>query len=98
MKKQLPKDFAENVLDLELAIDSSDICLEKINQLLFLYSQAVEYYNGLNDEKYMRYEARIQNMFVRPEVLNLMNKASKDPEKFKKKEEEELRKKKAAVD
>jgi len=41
----------------------------------------------------MRYEARIQNMFVKPEVLNLMNKASKDPEKFKILEAEELRKK-----
>ena len=33
--------------------------MDTINDLLLLYSQAVEYYDGMNDEKYVTYEARI---------------------------------------
>lgn len=47
---------------------------------MLLYQQAVEYYDGLNDDKNAIYQDRIQNMLVRPEVLAVMSQASKDPE------------------
>lgn len=47
----LPKNFAENLLDLELSVESGRFTIETINELMFLYSQAVEYYNGINDDK-----------------------------------------------
>ena len=34
--------------------------------------QAVEYYSGMNDEKYMYFTERIQNTLLRPEVMTLM--------------------------
>lgn len=33
---------------------------------------AVEYYSGMNDEKYIHYTERIQNLLVKPYVLKLM--------------------------
>lgn len=43
--------------------------METISALILLYQQAVEYYNGKNDGKYSYYEARMQNLFVKPEVI-----------------------------
>lgn len=69
---KLPKNFAELVLDLELLIDSGNFDIETVNKLMQLYSQAVEYYSGINDVRYVYYTERIQNMLVRPEILRLM--------------------------
>ena len=57
--RQLPANFAEQVLDLELSIDQGKFTMDTINELLLLYSQAVEYYNGINDDKYQTYSDRI---------------------------------------
>lgn len=75
------------MLNLELIIDNGDFGMDTINDLMLLYSQAVEYYNGMNDEKYTHFESRIQNMLVRPEILMVMANASKNPAKAKKEEE-----------
>lgn len=37
-----------------------------------LYSNAVEYYSGMNDVRYIHFTERIQNMLIRPEILKLM--------------------------
>ena len=66
------------------------------DDLMLLYSQAVEYYNGMNDEKYTHFESRIQNMLVRPEILMVMANASKNPAKFAKEEEAKAPKEKEA--
>ena len=57
--KVLPPDFADKVLNLELKIDQGNFNMDTINELLLLYSQAVEFYDGMNDEKYITYEGRI---------------------------------------
>lgn len=57
--KKLPKNFAQKVLDYELLIDSGKFDIEIIDKLMQLYSQAVEYYSGMNDEKYMFFTERI---------------------------------------
>ena len=49
--KKLDSTFAENVLDLELQIDRGNFTMDTISQLLLLYEQAVEYYDGINDDK-----------------------------------------------
>ena len=69
---KLPKNFAQLVLDLELLVDSGNFDINTVNQLMQLYSQAVEYYSGMNDVRYVYYTERIQNMLVRPEILRLM--------------------------
>jgi len=55
----LPKNFAALVLDEELKIDSGSFDIDTINTLLQLYSRAVEYYSGMNDEKYIYFTERI---------------------------------------
>ena len=60
--------------------------METVNALLLLYSQADEFYNGMNDSKFSVYQDRIQNMLVRPEVLLQMQTASKDPEAYAREE------------
>ena len=62
--------------------------MDTINELLLLYSQAVEFYDGMNDEKHVTYEARIQNMLIKPEINAVMKAASRDPEGYAKKEAE----------
>ena len=86
--KALPPNFAEHVLNLELIIDQGNFNMDTINELLLLYSQAVEFYDGMNDEKHVTYEARIQNMLIKPEINAVMKAASRDPEGYAKKEAE----------
>ena len=69
-----------------MSIDQGKFSIETINELLLLYSQAVEYYNCNNDDKHIIYQERIQNMLVRPEILMVMQTASKDPEAAKRDE------------
>lgn len=37
-----------------------------------MIQSAVEYYSGMNDEKYIFFTERIQNTLLRPEILKLM--------------------------
>jgi hypothetical protein len=60
------------VLDKEMKIDSGMFDIDTVNSLMALYSQAVEYYSGMNDEKYIYFTERIQNILVKPEILKLM--------------------------
>lgn len=69
---KLPKNFAEQVLNLELLLDSGNFDINTINELMQLYTNAVEYYSGMNDVRYIHFTERIQNMLIRPEILKLM--------------------------
>ena len=71
-EKKLPKNFANKVLDYELKLDSGRFDIETIDKLMQLYGQAVEYYSGKNDEKYMYFTERIQNTLLRPEILKVV--------------------------
>lgn len=91
---KLPKNFAELVLNEELKIDAGQVDLESVNRLLQMYSvsrffhlcltlfqRAVEYYSGMNDEKYMYFTERIQNTLLKPEILEVMREGKmKEPE------------------
>ena len=81
----MPENFAERVLDLELKIDGGKFDLKNVDELINLYSvsiyfhlifnfylqSAVEYYSGMNDEKYMHFTERIQNTLLKPEIVKL---------------------------
>ena len=58
-KQKLPKNFSDMVLDQELKIDSGNFDIEIVNNLMKLYSLAVEYYSGMSDEKYIFFTERI---------------------------------------
>ena len=47
------------VLDEELKIDSGNFSIDNVNNLMKLYSLAVEYYSGMSDEKYIFFTERI---------------------------------------
>ena len=67
----LPAQFAENVLDLEGYLDfQCDI--DSINRLIELYTRAIEYYGAKQDNKYLHYKSRLQNLMARDEVLFLL--------------------------
>lgn len=50
-KPTLPPNFAENVLQLELELEC-DCNVDKLHQLLELYTIAIEYYSTVRDPKY----------------------------------------------
>ena len=96
--KKLPRKFAQQVLDLELEIDQGTFTIDTVNQLILLYQQAVEYYNGISSTKYQTYESRMQNLFLREEVIMVMAKptASADSEKRKTQREHDLERQRSA--
>ena len=79
----LPENFAEQVLELEMEIERDHFERNSLNRLLLLYSHAVEYYNGINDEKYLFFHERIQNTLVKPNVLAKLKTVETPEEKQK---------------
>ena len=51
-KVELPAHFAENVLRLELDLESNSNIMDTLRELLELYTVAVEYYSTQRDPKY----------------------------------------------
>lgn len=70
---QLPNNFAEEVLDLEMKIDSKTNFTQKdIDRLVYLYSQAMEFYEMNNKDKYTLFKERLQKLLVNPIVFSKM--------------------------
>lgn len=68
------------MLDYELRIDSGNFDIQTIDKLMQLYGQAVEYYSGMNDEKYLYFTERIQNTLLKPEILKFMKETNNKDE------------------
>ena len=67
--RKLPTNFAERVLDLEADIESGKFNQNSIDELMELYSDAVEYYNSKQDKKFHYYEQKMQTLMTRPEII-----------------------------
>ena len=68
---QLPKNFFENVLELELKLkDKFDI--KVLQELAKLYSTAVEYYESINSPKYLKYQQNLNLLFSDPDIKRHM--------------------------
>ena len=67
--RKLPANFAERVLDLEADIESGNFTQTSIDELLELYSDAVEFYNSRQDKKFYYYEQKMQTLMTRPEII-----------------------------
>lgn len=78
-KLELPEDFAEKVLEIETWIDRGEFTSQDLDDLILLYSQAVEYYNSINNNKASYYANRIQMALMKPHVLEKMTLGSSDP-------------------
>jgi hypothetical protein len=44
-----------------------------INVLISIYSEAIEFYESLNDSKAKTYQEKLQSLFLKPEVIAAMN-------------------------
>lgn len=53
--KRLPEGFAEEVLEFEMQIETNSFNIEAVNKLIFLYSQAIEFYEGSDQVRYQNY-------------------------------------------
>eukprot|EP00357_Protocruzia_adherens_P032080 CAMPEP_0114998440 /NCGR_PEP_ID=MMETSP0216-20121206/15512_1 /TAXON_ID=223996 /ORGANISM="Protocruzia adherens, Strain Boccale" /LENGTH=600 /DNA_ID=CAMNT_0002363045 /DNA_START=27 /DNA_END=1829 /DNA_ORIENTATION=+ len=71
LNKGLGQDFADKILDLELRIER-DCAINDVNELMALYTEAVEYYSALNDEKFMDFQRKIQKLLFREDVQSAM--------------------------
>ncbi|CAD8093762.1 unnamed protein product [Paramecium sonneborni] len=65
---KLSENFAEKVLNLELDVESNAASKEEIQELLELYSQAVEYYSSVKSERYTVFTNKIQALLMKPYV------------------------------
>ena len=90
---KLPKNFFENVLELELKLkEKFDIKI--LQELSKLYSTAIEYYESINSPKYLKYQENLNLLFSDPEIKRHMmggKKIEKEEklQEFNKKLEEE---------
>ncbi|OMJ78193.1 hypothetical protein SteCoe_22039 [Stentor coeruleus] len=67
--RNLPSDFAMRLVEREMSLEKS--CEKSIiEDLIKLYSLAIEHYSIKNDEKVKDYQIRMQKMLRRPDVLN----------------------------
>eukprot|EP00358_Blepharisma_japonicum_P006366 CAMPEP_0202944686 /NCGR_PEP_ID=MMETSP1395-20130829/5557_1 /ASSEMBLY_ACC=CAM_ASM_000871 /TAXON_ID=5961 /ORGANISM="Blepharisma japonicum, Strain Stock R1072" /LENGTH=328 /DNA_ID=CAMNT_0049643815 /DNA_START=14 /DNA_END=1000 /DNA_ORIENTATION=- len=67
----LSLDFGVQLLSKESELESSP-SIEVVQELVNLYSQAIEYYEHKNDPKFYDFEEKLHKMLVKPEVIDLM--------------------------
>ena len=68
-RKSLPEKFAEEVMENEFAIEEGDFTITNVDWLIYLYSQAMEYYEGYDNDKFIRFKDRINRLLLKPEVF-----------------------------
>jgi len=68
----LPKDFFETVLDCEVKLKEK-FDMKVLQKLIDYYSQAVGYYESINDPKFMIYNQSLSLLFSQPEVKKYLS-------------------------
>lgn len=70
--RELPCDFAMKLIEREISLEKScdKACIE---ELIKLYSLAIEHYSIKGDEKVKDYQSRMQRMLRRPDVLKVFS-------------------------
>lgn len=52
--------------------------MEVIQELLDLYSNAIEYYGSIQDNKYLYYKNKTQELLIKPNVVKAMNQKTEE--------------------
>ena len=65
-------EFSLKLLEKELELEKN-FAKPVIEDLITLYSEAIEHYNEISDTKFYDYQDRLHNMLMRPEVATVMN-------------------------
>jgi hypothetical protein len=69
----LPDNFAEEVMENEFAIEEGEFEMENVDRLIYLYSQAIEVYEGYDNDKFLRFKDRISRLLIKPQVFAKMS-------------------------
>ena len=83
--RPLPKDFFEKVLENEMKLKEK-FDIETLANLIKYYSLAVEYYQSINDPKYMEYNENLNLLFKQMEVKRYMKEGTNLEANVKKEE------------
>lgn len=67
---KLPEDFAIRLIEREMHLERT-FEQSTVEDLILLYSTAIEYYNTKQDDQALNYQLRMQKMLKRPEVLKI---------------------------
>ena len=71
-KEALPDDFFEQILACEIQLKKG-FSMNTLRKLINLYSRAVEYYESINDPRYMRYSKSLQVLLLQPQIVKQIN-------------------------
>ena len=66
--KSLPDNFFEKILDAEMKLKTG-FSNEVLQELINYYTIAIEYYESINDQRYLRYSQSLNLLLSQPEVL-----------------------------
>ena len=75
-KDTLPDDFFEQILACEIQLKKG-FSMNTLRKLINLYSRAVEYYESINDPRYMRYSKSLQVLLLQPQIVKQINMQTK---------------------
>ena len=68
----LPDDFFEQILACEIQLKKG-FSMPTLRKLINLYSKAVEYYESINDPRYLRYSKSLQLLLMQPQIVKQIN-------------------------
>eukprot|EP01017_Pseudomicrothorax_dubius_P014200 TRINITY_DN165_c0_g1_i7.p1 TRINITY_DN165_c0_g1~~TRINITY_DN165_c0_g1_i7.p1 ORF type:complete len:145 (-),score=20.12 TRINITY_DN165_c0_g1_i7:358-792(-) len=75
----LPENFADQVMELELELESNPtVDCHQVNKLIELYSAAVEFYASIGDNKYRVFKNKIVNLMTNRSVIEVISKPQAD--------------------
>ena len=72
MDFSLPPDFAARVLDCELRLETEPTAV-LIHEVVNLYSRGIEYYEVIQDSKYLDYQNRLHHLLAKPKLIAILN-------------------------
>ena len=75
-KETLPDDFFEQILACEIQLKKG-FSMDTLKKLINLYSKAVEYYESINDPRYIRYSKSLQVLLLQPQIVKQINMQTK---------------------
>ncbi|CAD8089737.1 unnamed protein product [Paramecium primaurelia] len=74
-KKTLPKNFADQILNLEMEIELNDqVQIELIQDLISLYMEGVEYYESIKDRRHLYFQRKLNALMLKPTFINATQK------------------------
>ena len=71
-KGALPDDFFEQILACEIQLKKG-FSMVTLRKWINLYSRAVEYYESINDKRYLRYSKSLQLLLMQPQIVKQIN-------------------------